>query len=77
MAKKHVSKDRILRLGDEDNFWQMGDTGPCGPCSEIFYDQGAENFDGEEDYLGGEGDRFLDDLESCFLCSMKEVQMVK
>ncbi|WP_415397387.1 alanine--tRNA ligase [Sulfurimonas sp. CS5] len=58
--QKHVSKDRILRLGDGDNFWQMGDTGPCGPCSEIFYDQGAENFSGEEDYLGGEGDRFLE-----------------
>ncbi|WP_373035195.1 alanine--tRNA ligase [Sulfurimonas sp.] len=58
--QKHVTKDRILRLGDADNFWQMGDTGPCGPCSEIFYDQGAENFGGEEDYLGGEGDRFLE-----------------
>ncbi|MCK4737677.1 MAG: alanine--tRNA ligase, partial [Sulfurimonas sp.] len=40
--QKHVSKDRILRLGDADNFWSMGDTGACGPCSEIFYDQGAE-----------------------------------
>jgi len=58
--QKHISKDRILRLGDADNFWSMGDTGPCGPCSEIFYDQGAENFSGEEDYLGGEGDRFLE-----------------
>ncbi|MBU0719853.1 alanine--tRNA ligase [bacterium] len=57
---KHVSKDRIMRLGDADNFWQMGDTGPCGPCSEIFYDQGAENFSGPEDYMGGEGDRFLE-----------------
>ena len=58
--QKHIAKDRILRLGDADNFWQMGDTGPCGPCSEIFYDQGAENFSGEEDYLGGDGDRFLE-----------------
>ncbi len=58
--QKHISKDRILRLGDADNFWSMGDTGACGPCSEIFYDQGSENFSGEEDYLGGEGDRFLE-----------------
>jgi len=57
---KHISKDKILRLGDADNFWQMGDTGPCGPCSEIFYDQGEEHFKGKEDYLGGEGDRFLE-----------------
>ncbi|MDY0120902.1 MAG: alanine--tRNA ligase [Sulfurimonas sp.] len=57
---KHVSKDRIMRLGDKDNFWQMGDTGPCGPSSEIFYDQGAENFNGPEDYMGGDGDRFLE-----------------
>ena len=57
---RHVSKDRIMRLGDKDNFWQMGDTGPCGPCSEIFYDQGAEHFSGPEDYMGGDGDRFLE-----------------
>ncbi len=58
--QKFVSKDRIKRFGDKDNFWQMGDTGPCGPCSEIFYDQGEEYFNGPEDYLGGDGDRFLE-----------------
>ncbi len=58
--KKYIPQERILRLGDEDNFWSMGDTGPCGPCSEIFYDQGVEHFSAEEDYLGGEGDRFLE-----------------
>jgi alanyl-tRNA synthetase len=58
--KKHISADRIMRLGDKDNFWQMGDTGPCGPCSEIFVDQGAEHFNGPEDYMGGDGDRFLE-----------------
>ncbi|MCP4971353.1 MAG: alanine--tRNA ligase [Arcobacter sp.] len=58
--KEHISEDRIKRFGDKDNFWSMGDTGPCGPCSEIFYDQGSEHFNTEEDYLGGEGDRFLE-----------------
>ena len=58
--KKHISADRIMRLGDADNFWQMGDTGPCGPCSEIFYDQGEEHFNSPEDKMGGDGDRFLE-----------------
>jgi alanyl-tRNA synthetase len=57
---KHIAKERIMRFGDKDNFWQMGDTGPCGPCSEIFYDQGKEHFNGPEDKMGGEGDRFLE-----------------
>ncbi|MBN2894548.1 MAG: alanine--tRNA ligase [Campylobacterales bacterium] len=57
---KYVDKSRIMRLGDKDNFWQMGDMGPCGPCSEIFVDQGAEHFSGPEDYMGGDGDRFLE-----------------
>ena len=38
---KHVSKDRIFRLGEKDNFWSMGDAGPCGPCSEIHWDFGS------------------------------------
>ncbi len=58
--KKHISEDRIMRFGDKDNFWQMGDTGPCGPCSEIFYDQGEEHFNSPEDKMGGDGDRFLE-----------------
>ncbi|WP_457562082.1 alanine--tRNA ligase [Caminibacter pacificus] len=57
--EKYVPKERIVKMGDKDNFWQMGDTGPCGPCSEIHYDQGEE-FNSPEDYLGGEGDRFLE-----------------
>jgi len=58
--EQHIAKDRIYRFGDHDNFWQMGDTGPCGPCSEIFYDQGGEHFNTPEDYMGGDGDRFLE-----------------
>jgi len=57
---KHIKKDRIIKFGDKDNFWSMGDTGACGPCSEIFYDQGEEHFSGPEDKMGGEGDRFLE-----------------
>ena len=60
MWKEHINEDRIIRFGDKDNFWSMGDTGACGPCSEIFYDQGEENFNGPEDKMGGEGDRFLE-----------------
>ena len=58
--ERHIAKERIYRFGDHDNFWQMGDTGPCGPCSEIFYDQGGEHFNTPEDYMGGDGDRFLE-----------------
>lgn len=58
--QQHIEKERIYKFGDKDNFWQMGDTGPCGPCSEIFYDQGSEHFNSDEDYMGGDGDRFLE-----------------
>ncbi|WP_033916346.1 alanine--tRNA ligase [Campylobacter sputorum] len=57
---KYIQEDRIYKFGDKDNFWAMGETGPCGPCSEIFYDQGQEHFNTSEDYMGGDGDRFLE-----------------
>lgn len=72
--QKHISKDRILRFGDADNFWSMGDTGACGPCSEIFYDQGAEKFNGPEDKMGGEGDRFLEIWNLVFMQYERDVQ---
>lgn len=56
----HIDPTRIIRFGDKDNFWAMGDTGACGPCSEIFYDQGEEHFNSSEDKMGGDGDRFLE-----------------
>ena len=37
-----LPEERIIRLGEAENFWQMGDTGPCGPCTEIYIDRGAE-----------------------------------
>lgn len=58
--KKFISEERIKRFGDKDNFWQMGEVGPCGPCSEIYIDQGERDFKGKDDYFGGDGDRFLE-----------------
>ena len=56
----NIPEDHFKTFGEKDNFWRMGDTGPCGPCSEIFYDLGPEMGVGPEDVLGGEGDRFVE-----------------
>ncbi|MBI1199875.1 MAG: alanine--tRNA ligase [Phenylobacterium sp.] len=54
------SDDRIIRIPTSDNFWSMGDTGPCGPCSEIFIDQGPELQGGPPGSPDEDGDRFLE-----------------
>ena len=66
LEKVGIPKDRISRLG-EDNFWSMGDIGPCGPCSEIFYDHGSD-FDGVPPEEGKEsGDRYIEIYNLVFM----------
>lgn len=63
-----VARDRIFRFGEKDNFWSMGDTGPCGPCSEIFYDQGAEaGCDSPDCTVGCDCDRYMEIWNNVFM----------
>lgn len=70
-----VPADRIIRIGDKkggkpyesDNFWQMGDTGPCGPCSEIFYDHGEHIWGGRPGTPEEDGDRFIEIWNNVFM----------
>jgi alanyl-tRNA synthetase len=63
-----VAKDRIYRFGEKDNFWRMGDVGPCGPCSEIFYDHGPDADDPfNPSKMGGDGDRYVEIWNNVFM----------
>lgn len=67
-----IDPKRIYRFGhveegDEENFWSMGPTGPCGPCTELFFDLGPEAGTGPEDYMGGEGDRYMEFWNNVFM----------
>ncbi|MGY0636701.1 MAG: alanine--tRNA ligase [Paraglaciecola chathamensis] len=55
-----VPKEKIIRIATSDNFWSMGDTGPCGPCSEIFYDHGEHIWGGPPGTPEEDGDRFIE-----------------
>ncbi|MGH9365400.1 MAG: alanine--tRNA ligase [Thermoanaerobaculia bacterium] len=58
--ERHLPTARILRFGEQDNFWAMGDTGPCGPCSEIHYYQGEDPGKNTPDLVNGPGDETLE-----------------
>jgi len=55
-----VPAERVIRIGAKDNFWMMGDTGPCGPCSEIFYDHGPDIWGGPPGSPEEDGDRYIE-----------------
>ncbi|MDE8611199.1 alanine--tRNA ligase [Rickettsia felis] len=59
--------DRIIRIKTNDNFWSMGDTGPCGPCSEIFYDHGEQIYGGLPGTKDEDGDRFIEIWNMVFM----------
>ena len=60
LDKIGISEDRLVRLGKKSNFWTMGDTGPCGPCSEIFFDHGEQIDGGPPGTDDEDGDRFVE-----------------
>ena len=60
LDKIGIGEDRLIRLGEKSNFWSMGETGPCGPCSEIFFDHGAHIDGGPPGTNEEDGDRFVE-----------------
>ena len=61
------SDDKIIRIDSDDNFWRMGDTGPCGPCTEIFYDHGEHIWGGPPGSPEEDGDRFIEIWNNVFM----------
>ena len=69
-----VDKDRFSRCGEKDNFWSMGDTGPCGPCSEIFYDYGESVPGGPPGSAEQDGDRYVEIWNLVFMEFNRDAQ---
>jgi len=69
-----VDPTRFSRCGEKDNFWAMGDTGPCGPCSEIFYDHGPEVVGGPPGSPDQEGDRYIEIWNLVFMQYNRDAQ---
>ncbi len=69
--KVGVPEERIIRIATSDNFWQMGDTGPCGPCTEIFYDHGDHIWGGPPGSPEEDGDRFIEIWNIVFMQNEK------
>ena len=67
-----ISDSRIIRISTSDNFWRMGDTGPCGPCSEIFYDHGDKIWGGPPGSPDENGDRFIEIWNLVFMQFLEE-----
>ncbi len=67
-----LGDDRIIRIPTDDNFWRMGDTGPCGPCSEIFFDHGDKIFGGPPGSAEQDGDRFIEIWNLVFMQYLEE-----
>ncbi|NCY25263.1 MAG: alanine--tRNA ligase, partial [Alphaproteobacteria bacterium] len=67
-----ISDSRIIRIPTSDNFWRMGDTGPCGPCSEIFYDHGEKIWGGPPGSPDENGDRFIEIWNLVFMQFLEE-----
>ena len=72
--KKHIAKERIIRLGADENFWSMGETGPCGPCSELLYDRGEKFGDGNSPLEDRSGERFPEFWNLVFMESNRNPQ---
>jgi alanyl-tRNA synthetase len=74
LTELKVDPNRFSRCGEKDNFWAMGDTGPCGPCSEIFYDHGPEISGGPPGSPDEEGDRYIEIWNLVFMQYNRDTQ---